>query len=265
MIAIPSREINITSSNVVEGVKQDYEGWAPGAYGLNEMVKIIAIPTDKISYVGKAFVSLKNGNDTHPLDVEADWHELEDLSVGNQGEYTEWVAGGYSRNDTCKVTTFDFTEQYIGKIFKSLVADNETKPTDEENDWVQVAIMEYDETRVYNNGDTVAELSTHGIYLSMENGNNTSPLSAESKWQFIGKTNRHRATDFYFSTATEQVNDDIVMEFTFSNSDHLSLFGIFGSSVTVEQLDVENGDAVLHTDRRTKIDTSRIIDFASYL
>ncbi len=162
------------------------------------------------------------------------------------------------------MTTTDAGATYVGKIYKSLVADNTGDPL-ESFDWRQIDVVEFSNPTIYSNGDIVSSLETHNKYMSMEDNNDTSPLNPDSKWQFIGKTNQCDFTDFYFSTVTEVINQDIITEFTFDNADHLSLFGVFGSTITVKQLDYDDPEIVLKTDVLSRIDTSMIEDFATYL
>ncbi len=184
------------------------------------------------------------------------------IPEGN-GAYDEWSAGTFSKGDRVKVTTTGGSD-YVGKVYQSLIDSNSGVPM-ESRDWYQIDVLEYDSGTVYSNGDTVSVLSTHGVYLSMEDSNYTSPLDADSKWQFISKTNVCSFLDYYFSTVTELVNEDLIMELTFETADHISLFGIFGADLTIEQLDVNNGDSVIQTDTVSRINTGDIVDFASYL
>ncbi len=265
MIAIPSRDITVTSTNIPEG-NMSYAEWSDsGTYDLDGIIKITDITTSMSQYVGGIFVSLKDLNDTSPMDCACTWDRIEELDSGNETKYAEYTTGTYSLNDKVKITTWATTTEYIGKIYKSLVAGNTTNPLEDNDSWVQIDVLEYDNTRGYHNGDTVSILSTHSVYLSMEDQNGTSPLDLDSKWQFISKTNACNFADFYFTTMTEAYNQDLIMELTFNGSDHLSMFGVFGSRTIIEQLDVHDGDAVIATDTISRVDTTTITDFATYL
>lgn len=184
-------------------------------------------------------------------------------STITEGDAThiEWIIGIYALNSTVKITMH--LNKYIGKIYQSVVANNNNFPLDTNSKWVQIDILEYNEARTYNNGDSVSVLSKHNTYLSMEDNNVSNPLALDSKWQYIGKTNAHSFTDLYFTTVSTVINQDLVLEFTCHKCDYIALFGVFAGAVTIEELNANR--TVITTKTAQLIDTRSIVDFASYL
>ncbi len=150
---------------------------------------------------------------------------------------------------------------YVGVIFQSIIDQNTADPVEDTSAWRAIGYLEYEAGRVYPENATVVLEGNR--YLSQEINNDTSPLSHNSKWSSLGKDNAHACLDYYFTTATTKIGESLVMTLAFQRCDTLSLFGLYGSFLQVEQLD-ESGN-VIQTNIIPHTDPASISDFASWM
>jgi len=182
--------------------------------------------------------------------------------INGASTQTEWVAGTYAKNDIVKVT--EQNGVYIGYMFQSLIDNNTINPTAASpKEWRPIAVLEYDSARIYKNGDKATNNTLNNVYLSMEDNNDTDPTANDSKWQFLYKTNEYAFSDYYFTTTTEVFNQNLVLDLEFDRSDHISFFGVYGSTMTIEEKD-ENGN-VLKTTSVSRVTMTSIVDYPTYL
>ena len=184
------------------------------------------------------------------------------ITTGADATIPEWSAGAYAKNDKVKMTTD--SNGYVGYVYQSLIDNNTDIPNKSSKvNWRPIAILEYDSSRVYNNGDMVTLNGLHNAYLSMEDNNNTDPSASDSKWQFLFKTNEYAFSDYYFTTTTEVFNQNLELEISFSTSDTISFFGVYGSDMTIEELDSDGN--IVDTTIIHRVNLLSIVDYPTYL
>ena len=105
---------------------------------------------------------------------------------------------------------------------------------------------------VYNSGSScgiggiVTDLATHSLYESLVAGNTGNPLTDDTKWLFIGKTNRYKMFNYARNLSTSVPGDLIVTLTPGSRINAIGLKGISADSYDLTITSASFGGTVLN-------------------